>query len=226
MQINKINIFFSIFIALVSALSAEAQKATLQKQNRLQQQVRAQNSESNRVQMSESSRIQRSNLDPSPSRIQPLVYLGSGVYSEKNESQEIELRRPENYSFGVRYGKWASFFESSQFEEVTGQGNFSVERKRKSYLLWINYDVASLDKWLYLPIGAGAGVYNETSIVKVGSLEDRVNGDYQWNSGLSAGLEARYKFLTLKTEAQVLFANNQTPNPTWAAFARLGFILF
>ena len=178
------------------------------------------------IQAAESSPHRRSNKTPSSSRVQPLFYLGAGFYSERSQSQETALRRPENFSFGLRYGLWAGLIESSQFEEVTGQGNFSVERKRKSYLFWLSHDVMNFESWLFFPIGVGVGVYNETSIQKMGGLEDRVNGDYQWNSGLSAGPELRYRALTFKAEAQLLFANNQTPNPTWAAFAKLGVLFF
>lgn len=159
--------------------------------------------------------------------LQALLYVvNPGVYSERFEDQEQKLRRPENYAFGARYKKLSGYLESSQFEEVTGQGNYSVERKRKSFLLWGNYDIAEVSEIIYFPLGIGAGVYNETSITKIPGLEERFNGEYQWNFGLSAGIELRYRFVSFKTEAQLLYANNQSPNPTWAAMARLGFILF
>jgi len=202
--------FIFSFCGQASAASSQRKQA-VKSQNQAQAQAQAQ--------------ALKSSI-PRQDRIRPFFYFGAGFYSEKNQNQEIELRRPENYSFGLRYGPLAGLLESSQFEEVTGQGNFFVERKRKSYLAWLSYDVFSFDSWLFLPLGVGAGVYNETSIMKIGGVQDRVNGDYQWNAGLSAGIELRYWALVLKTEGQVLIANNQSPNPTWAAFAKLGILLF
>lgn len=160
-------------------------------------------------------------------KLQLLMYLlNEGRYSEKDQAQEFKLQRPSNYAFGLRYDKISAYIESSRFEEVTGQGYYSVERQRKSHLLWGNYDVYQFADTVYFPIGLGLGVYNETVITKVQDIEERNNSEYQWNSGLSVGAELRYKFVSFKTEAQLIYANNQKPNPTWAAFARLGLILF
>jgi len=156
---------------------------------------------------------------------QILLYpLNQGRYSERAQDQNLTLRTPENYAFGARYGRFSSYIESSHFDEATGQGNLNIERRRKSHLLWTNYDVYQIADLLYFPVGLGMGVYHETVVTKIDTQEDRAAGEYQWNSGLSAALELRYKFLSLKTEGQLLHANNQNPNPSWAAFVRLGFV--
>ncbi|MFN7904060.1 MAG: hypothetical protein ACK5P5_02650 [Pseudobdellovibrionaceae bacterium] len=155
--------------------------------------------------------------------------FGAGSDYHRNQEQISKNLPTESFLIGLHKDRYGLYYEANRFEEKSGTGNLTIERRNNSHMIWGDYDVfgyATSKKTFQFKgfLGLGLGMTLDTITTKFLSNEQKDQSEYQWKSGAQAGLEMQASVIALRAEGQILTGANRNPNPGYAGFVRIGLI--
>ncbi len=141
---------------------------------------------------------------------------------ERDQEQNIVDRRLRGWSLGFGFSEFVFFAESSSFNESSGVGLLTVERKVENQMLWALWEGGAWSSFIpYL--GAGLGQSSEAIDTTLFGQASRDKSKPQALGGGAVGIRANMPYLWLSFEVRVLAAERWDPNPSAGLAGRLGF---
>lgn len=162
-----------------------------------------------------------------------------GVYAlnyemrfERGNSQDLEMRQPQNFALGYHLNKYSLLVEYSRFNETTGNVTSSVERRHQEMTLWGQYHVltgtdGNMRGHAY--VAAGVGGYEQEVITAFMGESRSDKSGMKVMGGAAVGLQvfiltqSQFGF-SLGAEGRALMGSDFDPNPTLSGVLRVGFI--
>ncbi|UOF00922.1 hypothetical protein [Bdellovibrio reynosensis] len=149
---------------------------------------------------------------------------------ERSGSQEIEDRKPQNYSIAYYFQQYSVLLEYASFKEESGNATSSLRRMHTDALLFARYHFfkhssPQMISTLYAAGGVGAFKEEVTSTLFTERRTD--SSDAKFMSALAVGTEFLLPInksvgLVAGAEGRALMGDGFDPNPIWSLLARIG----
>ncbi|XGC80382.1 hypothetical protein ACES2L_13705 [Bdellovibrio bacteriovorus] len=159
-----------------------------------------------------------------------LFLLNPELRYERSGSQEIEDRKPQNFSMAYYFQKYSVLLEYASFKEESGNATSSLSRTHVDTLLFGRYhffkhSTAQMISTLYAGGGLGAFKEEVTTTLLGDSRTDTSDGKFM--SALAIGTEFLLPInksvgFVAAAEGRAMMGDGFDPNPIWSLLARMG----